>query len=209
MNTNILVIYYSSYGHIFRMSRAVKEELEKLEDTEVKLVKIPEFESARKNMSTQEAYVKAQKEQQDIPEAELEDLAWSDGIIWGIPTRFGNMPAQMKQFIDQAGGLWNEGALEDTVTGIISSTNTIHGGQETTIISSMIPMLHLGMIPVGLPYSENPELFSGEGIGGTPYGPSTVAGPDGSRTPHEDEIKMAVRLGKRVTRIARSIKESH
>lgn len=203
--TNILILYYSAYGHIFRMVKEVNKELEKEKEIKVKLARIPELELARKNMSEQKAYVEAQKKQKDIPEAEPEDMRWADGIIWGIPTRFGNMPAQIKQFIDQAGGLWMEGALEDTVTGIITSTNTIHGGQETTIISSLIPMFHLGMIPVGLPYGENPELNSGEAIGGTPYGASTVAGSDGSRKPVQDELKMAVRLGKRVTKVAKAL----
>lgn len=200
--TNILILYYSAYGHIFKMVEKVEKNLKDNKNVKVKLTRVPEFEASRKNMSTQEAYVEAQKSQQDIPVAELDDLKWADGIVWGIPTRFGNMPAQIKQFIDRAGGLWMEGALEDTVTGVITSSNTMHGGQETTIISSLIPMLHLGMIPIGLPYGQNPELNSGKGIGGTPYGPSTVAGPDGSRTPVEDELNMAVRLGKRVARVA-------
>ena len=206
--TKVLIIYYSAYGHILKMAKTVKKELDNLEDAEIKMLRVPEFETAKKNMSGQEAYDNAQKLQKEIPEAEVEDLVWADGIIWGIPTRFGNMPAQLKQFIDQAGGLWQEGKLEDVFTGIMTSTNTMHGGQETTIISSIIPMIHLGMVYVGLPYGDNPELFVTEAKGGSPYGASTIAGADGSRTPDENELKMAVRLGKRVYKFANSYKEN-
>src|SRR6056297_3839269 len=101
MAVNILIVYYSAYGHIYRMSQEVKKELEAEKKTEVKMVKVPEFEAARENLSTQEAYVKAQKRQEEVPRAQLKDLEEADGIIWGIPTRFGNMPSQIKQFIDQ------------------------------------------------------------------------------------------------------------
>jgi len=203
--TELLIVYYSSYGHTFKMAKAARDGAKDLTDVNVKLVKVPEFESARKAMSEQEAYVKAQKDQEEIPEVTQEDLKNADGILWGIPTRFGNMPAQVKQVLDSCGGLWANGELEDTVTGIFTSSNTLHGGQESTILSSLIPMLHLGMIFVGTPYGQNPELSETEFQGGSPYGPSTVAGPDGSRLPNESELKMVKRLAARVARVAKGL----
>ncbi|SHN13249.1 NAD(P)H:quinone oxidoreductase [Halanaerobium congolense] len=204
--TKLLVTYYSSYGHMYQMAKAAADAAAENDDYEVKLRKIPELESARKAMSAQDAYVQAQEVQADVEETTLDDLKWADGIVWGIPTRFGNMPAQIKQFLDTAGGLWAEGALEGKATGIMSSTNTLHGGQESTILTSLIPLLHFGMIFVGSPYSENPELNKYKTQGGTPYGPSTVAG-DGSKMPTDGDFKMAGRLAKRVAKVASGIKE--
>ncbi|MCC3143921.1 NAD(P)H:quinone oxidoreductase [Halanaerobium sp. Z-7514] len=205
--TKVLITYYSSYGHIFKMAQSAAEALKDNQDFEVKLSKIPELEAARKGMSSQAAYVEAQKAQADIKEATHADLEWADGIVWGIPTRFGNMPAQVKQFIDTAGGLWAKGALEGKVTGIMSSTNTVHGGQESTILSSLIPLLHLGMIFVGSPYGENKELSEFKLQGGTPYGPSTIAGGDGSQMPTDGDLNMAKRLAERVAKVASGVKE--
>ncbi|ADQ14666.1 NAD(P)H:quinone oxidoreductase [Halanaerobium hydrogeniformans] len=205
--TKVLITYYSSYGHIFKMAQSAAAALEDNEDYEVKLRKIPELEAARKGMSSQDAYVEAQKAQADVKKANHSDLEWADGIVWGIPTRFGNMPAQVKQFIDTAGGLWAKGALEGKVTGIMSSTNTVHGGQESTILSSLIPLLHLGMIFVGSPYGENKELNEFKLQGGTPYGPSTIAGGDGSQMPTDGDLNMAGRLAKRVAKVASGVKE--
>lgn len=201
--TEMLIAYYSSYGHTYEMAKAAQKAADEIDNVNVKLVRIPELESARKAMSEQDAYVQAQKRQKDVPEVTYEDLEEADGILWGIPTRFGNMPAQVKQFLDGAGGLWQSGGLEGTVTGIFTSSNTIHGGQETTIITSMIPMLHLGMIFVGTPYGQNPELSNEKFQGGSPYGASTVAGADGSRFPDEDELKIVSRHAARVARIAK------
>jgi len=205
--TGLLIVYYSSYGHILKMARTAANRVGQSEEYEVRLRKIPELKQAKEAMSGQDAYIKAQKKQEDVPEVNHEDLLWADGIVWGIPTRFGNMPAQIKQFLDSAGGLWADGELEGKAAGIMTSSNTNHGGQETTIISSLIPLLHLGMIFVGSPYGKNPELMSEEHIGGSPYGPSTIAGSDGSRTPQEEELNMAVNLAKRVARVADSIKD--
>lgn len=204
--TKLLVTYYSSYGHMYQMAKAAADAAAENSDYEVKLRKIPELESARKAMSAQDAYVQAQEAQADVEETTLEDLKWADGIVWGIPTRFGNMPAQIKQFLDTAGGLWAEGALEGKATGIMSSTNTPHGGQESTILTSLVPLLHFGMIFVGSPYGENPEISKYKIQGGTPYGPSTVAG-DGSKMPTDDDFTVAGRLAKRVAKVASGIKE--
>lgn len=202
--TKLLVTYYSSYGHMYEMAKVARNAAEE-ENYDVRLRKIPELEAARKAMSGQDAYVVAQKAQSEVEEVTLADLEWADGIVWGVPTRFGNMPAQIKQFIDTAGGLWAEGKLEDKATGIMSSSNTLHGGQESTILSSMIPLIHFGMIFVGSTYGQNPELSEDKMQGGSPYGPSTVAGSDGSKVPTEGDLNMAGRLAKRVARVAAGI----
>lgn len=166
MSTCILVVYYSAYGHTFKLAQAVKEGAEDIQDTEVRIRQVPELEESEKGLSRQEVYEKAKKAQSDIKEVESDDLHWADGICWGSPTRFGNMASQMKQFIDTLGGEWAEGALEDKPAGIFTSTASIHGGQETTLLSMMIPLFHLGMIVVGTPYGQNPQLNTTEGIGG-------------------------------------------
>jgi len=158
-------------------------------------------------MSEQDAYVQAQEAQEDVEEVTLDDLDWSDGIVWGIPTRFGNMPAQVKQFMDTAGGLWAQGKLEGKAAGIMSSSNTVHGGQESTILSSMIPLLHFGMIFVGSSYGDNPEMNTDKLQGGSPYGASTIAGSDGSKMPTEGDLNMAGRLAERVAKVASGVKE--
>ncbi|WP_368505888.1 NAD(P)H:quinone oxidoreductase [Alkalihalophilus sp. As8PL] len=203
----VLVPYYSAYGHIFEMAKAVAKGAEEIEGTEVKLVKIPEFDVVKQAMSSQDAYVQAQDNQDDVAEATHDDLRWADGIAWGIPTRYGSMPAQMKQFLDSAGGLWANGELEGKATSIFTSTGSVHGGQETTVITSLIPMLHFGMIFVGLPYGENPEQLTKDGIGGSPYGASTISGPDGSASPDERDFVMAKRLGARLANVAHKLNQ--
>lgn len=200
MAAKVLVTFYSSYGHVHRMARSVVEGAESVRGTEVRLRRIPELEEARRAMSAQEWYVKAQEAMADIPEVTQDDLRWADGIIWGIPTRFGNMPAQVKQFLDTLGGMWAQGELEDKATGIFTSTATIHGGQESTILTSLVPLLHLGMIFIGTPYGQNPQIMVTDGVGGSPYGPGTLAGGDGSRQPVEEELTVARNLGSRVAK---------
>jgi NAD(P)H dehydrogenase (quinone) len=207
MTANILVVYYSSYGHIFQMAQAVAEGARGVAGTEVRIARVAEFDSARAGMSKQPAYVQAQKLQEKIPEATHDDLRWADGICWGTPTRYGNMAAQMKQFIDTTGGMWQKGELEDKAAGIFTSTATIHGGQETTILTTMVPLLHLGFVLVGTPYAQNPQILVTDGIGGSPYGPGTLAGPDGSRQPVESELITARNLGARVAKVAARLKD--
>ena len=156
MTTNVLVTFYSTYGHIHRMALAVAEGAESVPDSTVRLRRIAELEEARKALSAQDAYVRAQQAQADIPAVTHDDLRWADGIAWGTPTRYGNMSAQMKQFVDTTGGLWLKGELEDKATGIFTSTASIHGGQETTILTALVPLIHLGMVFVGTPYGQNP-----------------------------------------------------
>ncbi|WP_126427798.1 NAD(P)H:quinone oxidoreductase [Brevibacillus marinus] len=201
----VLIVYYSAYGHIFEMAKAVAEGAKQTAGTEVKIVKAPEFAVVKEAMSGQEAYVAAQQKQADIPEVTQDDLVWADAIIWGVPTRYGMMPAQLKQVLDASGGLWAKGALEGKATAVFTSSGSIHGGQESTILTTLVPLLHFGMIFVGLPYGENPEQLTAEGIGGSPYGASTVAGPDGSRSPAQADLTMAARLGARVARVAAAL----
>ena len=154
MTTNVLIAFYSTYGHVHRMALAVAEGAESVPDSTVRLRRIAELEESRKALSVQEAYVRAQQEQADIPVVTHDDLRWAEGIAWGTPTRYGNMSAQMKQFVDTTGGLWLKGELEDKATGIFTSTATIHGGQETTILTALVPLIHLGMVFVGTPYGQ-------------------------------------------------------
>jgi len=207
MSTNVLVVYYSSYGHLYKMAQAVEAGAKGVPDTDVRLRRVAELESAGKHMSAQPAYVAAQEAQKDVPIATNDDLRWADGVCFGTPTRYGNMAAQMKQFIDGTGGLWLKGEMEDKAAGVFIGTATIHGGQETTVITTMIPLLHLGMVLVGTPYGQNPQILVTDGIGGSPYGPGTLAGPDGSRQPVESELTTARNLGSRVARVAARLKE--
>lgn len=189
------------------MAKSVKKGANSLDGIETRIRKIPEFEETRKEMADDELYQKNLEKQSSIEEATHEDLKWADGICWGTPTRFGNMSAQMKQFLDTTGGLWLEGALEGKPAGLFTSTSTIHGGQETTLVTSMIPLIHHGMIIVGTPYNQNPQLETVDGIGGSPYGPGTLADTDNSREPNEKELEVAENLGERVAEVAESLKD--
>ena len=206
MPTNVLIVYYSSYGHLYKMAQAVEAGARSVPDTDVRLRRVAELESAGKHMSAQPAYVAAQEAQKDVVIATNDDLRWADGVCFGTPTRYGNMAAQMKQFIDGTGGLWQKGEMEDKAAGVFIGTASIHGGQETTAITSMIPLLHLGMVIVGTPYGQNPQLLVTEGVGGSPYGPGTLAGNDGSRQPVESELTTARNLGSRVAKVATQLK---
>jgi NAD(P)H dehydrogenase (quinone) len=207
MATNILVVYYSAYGHLYKMAQAVVEGAKRESDIDVRLRRVEELEQARIGMSKQPAYAAAQEAQKDVPIVTHDDLRWADGICWGTPTRYGNMTAQMKQFIDSTGQLWMKGELEDKPAGIFVGTGTIHGGQETTILTTLVPLIHLGMIIVGTPYGQNPQILVTDGIGGSPYGPGTLAGPDGSRQPVESELTTARNLGSRVAKVAARLKD--
>lgn len=207
MPTNVLVVYYSSYGHIFRMAQSVEEGAKSVTDVDVRLRRVAELEQAQAGMSKQPAYVQAQEAQKNVPVVTHDDLRWADGICWGTPTRYGNMAAQMKQFIDSTGQLWLKGELEDKAAGIFTSTATIHGGQESTVLTSLVPLLHLGFVIVGTPYGQNPQILVTDGIGGSPYGPGTLAGPDGSRQPVESELTTARNLGSRVAKVAARLKD--
>jgi NAD(P)H dehydrogenase (quinone) len=191
----VLVLYYSSYGHIETMAQAVAEGARST-GAHVDVKRVPEL--------VPEAVARSSyfKLDQAAPIATVDELANYDAIIFGTPTRFGNMAAQMRNFLDQTGGLWAKGALIGKVGSVFVSTASQHGGQETTITSFHTTLLHHGMIIVGLPYSY-PELTdNSEVLGGTPYGASTIANADGSRQPSPKELKMARVQGERTAQIA-------
>ena len=199
----VLVVYYSMYGNTFRLAKAVAEGAKEVEGAEVSLKTVQELvpdEIIQKSPAAK----KAKEEQKDIPIATLDDLKEADAMVFGSPTRYGNMCAQLKQFLDQTGGLWAKGTLIGKPAGVFTSTSTLHGGQESTLLSMMIPLLHHGMIIVGIPYSEE-KLFSTKG-GGSPYGASSVSGPRADQFPTEDDLALARALGKRVAQIARKLK---
>jgi NAD(P)H dehydrogenase (quinone) len=192
----ILVLYYSSYGHLETMAGAVAEGARQVAGAEVPVKRVPELvpeEVARKS---------GFKLDQPAPIAQPTELADYDAIIFGTPTRFGNMCAQMRNFLDQTGPLWLSGALIGKVGSVFCSTATQHGGQETTITSFHHTLLHQGMVIVGLPYSCQALMNMTEIIGGSPYGAATLAGTDGSRRPSELELGMARFQGRHVTEIA-------
>ena len=192
----ILILYYSSYGHVERMAQAAAEGAASIAGTTVTIKRVPELvpdELARKA---------GMKTEQKAPVASVEELGQYDAIIFGTPTRFGNMAAQMRNFLDQTGGLWVKGALVGKVGSVFVSTATQHGGQETTITSFHNTLLHHGMIIVGLPYAFAGLTRMDEVTGGSPYGASTLAGGDGSRQPSENELAGAHFQGRHVAEIA-------
>jgi len=196
---DILVVFYSMYGHTYKMAEAVVEGVEEVEGAEVELMRVEETMSEE---ALEEAGAKeARKEFEHVPVAEVEDLKGRDAIIFGSPTRYGNMTGQMRNFLDQTGELWQNGDLIGAVGSVFTSTATQHGGQESTILSFHTTLLHLGMVIVGLPYSFEGQFEVEEISGGSPYGASTIAGPSGERTPTENELKGARFQGKHVAKI--------
>ncbi len=192
----MLVLYYSSYGHIERMAQAIAEGARSVARTEVTIKRVPEL------MPEDIARKAGMKLDQRAPIATVDELAQYDAIIFGTPTRFGNMAAQMRNFLDQTGGLWVKGALVGKVGSVFASTASQHGGQETTITSFHSTLLHHGMIIVGLPYAYPGLTRMDEVSGGTPYGATTLAGPDGARQPTENELGAARFQGRHVAEIA-------
>lgn len=193
--TKVLVLYYSSYGHIETMANAVAEGVREA-GAEVTIKRVPELvpeEVAKKS---------GFKLDQPAPIATVAEMADYDAVIFGVPTRFGNMAAQMKNFLDQAGGLWMQGSLVGKVGSVFTSTATQHGGQESTILSTHIVLLHLGFVLVGLPYSFKGQMGVDEIKGGSPYGASTIADGDGSRQPSAVELEGARYQGRHVAQIA-------
>ena len=197
--TRVLVLYYSSYGHIERMAEAVAEGARNVEDVEVTVKRVPELVPAE--IARQSGI----KLEQAAPIASPRELAAYDAIIFGTPTRFGNMAAQMRNFLDQTGKLWQQGALIGKVGSVFVSTATQHGGQESTILSFHTTLLHHGMVLVGLPYSCQAQTTLDEISGGSPYGATTIAGGDGARQPSENELGMARFQGEHVARIAQRL----
>ena len=194
--TKVLVLYYSSYGHIETMAQAVAEGARSVGGTEVHVKRVPEL--------VPEDVAKAShfKLDQSAPVATPTELADYDAIIFGTPTRFGMMASQMKNFLDQTGGLWAQGKLIGKVGGVFTSTATQHGGQEGTLLSFHTVMLHHGMLIAGLPYSFQGQTSNDEITGGTPYGASTIANGDGSRQPSTNELDGARFQGRHIAEIA-------
>ena len=188
------------YGHTLQLARAVERGAASAGDVEVVFRRIQEFPDVEKEIGKNKYSKQVWDQQKDVPVCTLDDLRSADGVIFGTPTRYGNMTAQMKRFIDSTVQLWLEGALEGKPAGLFTSTSTTHGGQETTLLTMMVPLLHLGMLIVGVPYS-TPGMLHTEGRGGTPYGASTVAGSKNELTPTVEDLSIAEALGRRVAQI--------
>ena len=193
--TKVLVLYYSSYGHMEKMAEAAAEGARSAGAT-ADVKRVPEL------LSEEAARAAHYKLDQKAPVAKVDDLANYDAIIVGTPTRFGRMPAQMANFLDQTGGLWVKGALVGKVGAAMSSTATQHGGQEMTLMSVITTLLHQGLVVVGLPYAFQGQMRLDEITGGSPYGATTIAGGDGSRQPSENELAGARFQGKHVAEVA-------
>ena len=201
----VLVVFYSMYGHTFQMALAIGRGVSSVKGAELVLRRVEEFEVVKKATASNEGVQKAMAAQKEIPIATVDDLRAADAVLFGSPTRYGNMTAQMKQLIDSTAQLWLKGEMEGKPAGVFTSTASTHGGQETTLISMMIPLLHLGMIIVGLPYSL-PEMIHTEGRGGTPYGATTVAGARGELQPCKEDLALAEALGRRVAEVAMKLR---
>ncbi|WP_321530351.1 NAD(P)H:quinone oxidoreductase [uncultured Desulfuromonas sp.] len=203
MATKIKIIFYSTYGHVYEMAKAVAEGAASVDGTEVAIYRVAELmdEATLERIGAGEA----QAALADIPIATPDVLEDSDAIIFGTPTRFGNMAAQMRNFLDQTGGLWAKGGLVGKVGSVFASTGTQHGGQETTITSFHTTLFHHGMVVVGVPYTEPALTNMDEITGGTPYGATTLAGSDGSRQLSENERTIARFQGKHVAEIAKKL----
>lgn len=202
--TNIQVIFYSMYGHVYKLAEAIVDGAKQVSDVNVNLYRVSEL--VPEKILAKSGALEAQKQFQHIPIATTEQLKDADAIIFGTPTRFGNMCAQMRNFLDQTGGVWMKGELIGKIASVFSSTASQHGGQETTITSFHTTLLHHGMIIVGVPYSQAGLLEMKEVSGGTPYGATTLAGADGSRQPSANELKIAQFQGKHVAELAKIMK---
>jgi NAD(P)H dehydrogenase (quinone) len=199
----VLVLFYSTYGHVYRMAQAVAEGAGEVAGAEVVLKRVPE--TLPPDIIEKMGATEAQKAFASVPVATVDDLASADAVIFGVPTRFGNMAAQMRQFLDATGGLWAKGALIGKVGSVFTSTATQHGGQESTILSFHTTLLHQGMVIVGLPYAFQGQTRIDEITGCSPYGASTITGGNGQRTPSENELAGAKYQGRHVAQIAKKL----
>ena len=201
--SKVLVLYYSAYGHIEKMAEAVAEGARAVPGTQVTIKRVPEL------VPDDVAKKSGLKVDQRAPIAKPDELGDYDAVIFGTPTRFGNMCAQMRNFLDQTGGLWMKGALIGKVGSVFASSATQHGGQESTILSFHITLLHQGFVVVGLPYSFQGQMRQDEITGGTPYGATTIAAGDGSRQPSANELDAARFQGKHVAQITAKLTHTH
>ncbi len=201
--SKILIVYYSMYTHIHKMAEAIAEGVQEVPGCEVIIRRVPETlpPEVIAAMGAQDP----QKAMAHIPIAQVDDLAAADAIIFGTPTRFGNMCGQMRQFLDATGGLWMKGALVGKVGSVFTSSGTQHGGQESTILSFHTTLLHHGMVIVGLPYAFAGQMDNSEITGGSPYGASTIAGTKGERVPTVNELAGARFQGAHVAKISKKL----
>jgi NAD(P)H dehydrogenase (quinone) len=206
-NVKILVVYYSVFGHVLKLAHAVVEGIQEVDDAEAVLRRAAPFPGVEEQLRKNEQAWQVWQDQKSISECTLDDLRQAAGILFGSPTRYGNMIAEMKRLIDSTAQLWLSGELEGKPAGVFTSTASTHGGQETTSLTMTVPLFHLGMIIVGVPYS-TPGMVHTEARGGAPYGASTIAGPHGELTPTEEDLTIARWQGKRVAEIARKLSAS-
>ncbi len=195
----VLVVYYSTYGHVHKMAEAIAEGAKEVTGAEVTLRRVPE--TLPPEVLEKMGAVEAQKTLSHVPVCTVDELAEADAVIFGTPTRFGNMCGQMRQFLDATGQLWAKGALVGKVGSVFTSSATQHGGQESTILTFHVTLLHHGFVVVGLPYAFQGQMTLDEISGGSPYGASTIAGGDGSRMPSENELDAARFQGRHVAEI--------
>ena len=197
----VLIAYYSLYGHTYRLAQAVDRGVASVQGVEAVLRRVQEFDEVLKATAASQHANALREETKNIPVCNVQDLREADGVLFGSPTRYGNMTAQMKNLIDGTAELWLKGEMEGKPAGVFTSTASTHGGQETTLVTMMIPLLHLGMVIVGTPYSL-PGMTHTEARGGTPYGASCVAGPRGELAPRPEDLQIAEAQGKRVAEMA-------
>jgi len=200
----VLIIFYSTYGHVYQMALAATEGVNEVAGIEAVIRRVPETLSD--DILGKMGALDAQKAFAHIPEVSLEDLEVADAIIFGFPTRFGMVPAQMKEFLDSTGGLWVKGALVGKIGSVVTSTATQHGGQESTILGFIPFMLHQGMLIAGLPYSYSGQGTIDEISGCSPYGASTIAGQSGERLPSENELAGARFQGKHIAQLTKKLR---
>lgn len=194
----VLVVYHSFYGHVKTMAAAVEKGAKEVAGVEVVLRRVKAFPDYVEHIKAENGYAwQVYQSQAGVPECTLDDLKAADGVIFGSPTRYGNMTAEMKALIDSTAQLWLSGGMEGKPAGVFTSTASTHGGQETTLLTMMVPLIHLGMLIVGVPYSVEGMIHT-EPRGGTPYGASTIAGPRGELQPTKEDLTIASALGRRV-----------
>ena len=201
----VLIVYYSTYGHVHKMAEAIAEGVKEVSGAEAVMRRVPE--TLPDEVLEKMGAVDAQKTMTHVPICTVDELASADAVIFGTPTRFGNMCGQMRQFLDATGQLWANGALVGKVGSVFTSSATQHGGQESTILSFHITLLHHGFVVVGLPYAFQGQMRIDEITGGSPYGASTIAGGSGERMPSENELDAARFQGRHVAQIASKLKD--
>jgi len=201
----VLIVYYSLYGHVQQLARAVEEGAKSVAGVDVLLRRVPEFPEVEQATAGSDHVRQVREQAKTVPLATLDDLRSADAVIFGSPTRYGNMAAQMKAFIDTTAPLWSKGEMEGKVGAAFTSTATTHGGQESTLLSMMNPMLHFGMIIMGVPYS-TPGMLHTDGRGSSPYGASVVAGGRGELPPAQEDLEVGRALGRRVAETAKKLR---